>query len=180
MSLLEVSHVYTTLRARLEPYDPRLVALCTATGGLILVLLIRKLFKKQTKPPPPGPSGWPLIGSPSYSSISTLICYLHINDRLVIIDSFNLMLARHVYSIDFKKLEQLKKQYGDIMSWRAFGTQYVMLNSYSAIREAMCQTRNGGEPFSGRVGNFFRRIFAGNKGLHSNVRSLKFKLSSVS
>ncbi|KAF9227072.1 cytochrome P450 [Gyrodon lividus] len=77
--------------------------------GVALYLTGRLLRKRRSHPPPPGPSGWPLIGN--------------------IFD-----LPRHRPWVAFAAMG---RKYGPIISMRMLGTQYIILNSAKAVDDIL-------------------------------------------
>lgn len=60
--------------------------------------------------------------------------------------------------------QKLRLQYGDFVHWHEFGTHYLLLNSYSSIRDALVLSKGGGEIFTGRLDSFFRKFAMKNRG----------------
>ena len=66
--------------------------------------------------------------------------------------------------IDVDCFKQLRLQHGDIFYWNEFGTHYLLLNSYSAIREALVLSEGGGEVFAGGMESLYKKIVFKNRG----------------
>ena len=84
-----------------------------ATNGflfLIFIVVLRKFYSSFTQKHLPGPRRWPFLGT-------TL--------------SFDMTRMMHD-----DQLLQVARRYGDICALRAFGEDFILLNSYDVIREA--------------------------------------------
>ena len=86
------------------------MAIFTNVFGIILFVFLYKLFRQHFRTKLPGPRRWPFLG--------TML-------------SFDM--ARMMHD---DQLLDVARRYGDICALRAFGEDFILLNSYDVIREA--------------------------------------------